>query len=118
MYEGLKDVGHLEIFRKYPDSDPSWFGFLMTVKESAPFSRNDLTAFLEQHRIQTRNLFAGNLLKHPCFETLTENTDYRVAGKLTNTDRIMNRSFWIGLYPGMSEAKLNYMISRIREFCR
>ncbi|MBE6355815.1 MAG: lipopolysaccharide biosynthesis protein RfbH [Lentisphaerae bacterium] len=118
LYEGLKDVGHLEIFRKYPDSDPSWFGFLMTVKESAPFSRNNLTAFLEQHRIQTRNLFAGNLLKHPCFETLTENTDYRVAGKLTNTDRIMNRSFWIGLYPGMSEAKLNYMISRIREFCR
>jgi CDP-6-deoxy-D-xylo-4-hexulose-3-dehydrase len=77
-----------------------------------------LSCFLEENRIQTRNLFAGNLLKHPCFEMLTENKDYRVIGDLPNTDRIMNNSFWIGLYPGMSAEKLDYMIARIREFCK
>ena len=118
LYEHLKDIADLEIFEKYSESDPSWFGFLMTVKETASFSRNDLTSFLESRRIQTRNLFAGNLLKHPCFEHLIENSDYRVSGELTNTDRIMNNSFWIGVYPGMSKEKLDYMIGTIREFCR
>ena len=117
LYENLRDVETLEIFQKYPESDPSWFGFLMTVRETASFSRNDVTSFLEGRRIQTRNLFAGNLLKHPCFEHLTENCDYRVCGELTNTERIMNRSFWIGLYPGMSKEKLDYMIEEIRKFC-
>jgi CDP-6-deoxy-D-xylo-4-hexulose-3-dehydrase len=116
LYEGLKDVAALDIFRPYPESDPSWFGFLMTVKPDAGFTRNDLAQHLEAANIQTRNLFAGNILRHPCFETLVEGVDYRVSGELTNTDTIMNSSLWIGLYPGMGEAKLDYMIEVIRKF--
>ena len=118
LYEGLKDVAALDIFRSYPESDPSWFGFLMTVKPDAGFTRNDLAQHLEAANIQTRNLFAGNILRHPCFETLVEGVDYRVSGDLTNTDTIMNSSLWIGLYPGMGEAKLDYMIETIRAFCK
>ena len=118
LYNGLKDIPELQLFAKYPESDPSWFGFLITLADDAPFSRNDLAEYLEDHKIQTRNLFAGNILKHPCFETLVEGVDYRVAGSLTNTDKIMNDSLWIGLYPGMGEDKLDYMISTIRNFCQ
>ena len=89
----------------------------MTVKPDAGFSRNDLAKFLESRNIQTRNLFAGNILRHPCFESLAEGVDYRVVGQLENTETIMNDSLWIGLYPGMGEAKLEYMITSIREFC-
>ena len=117
LYNGLKDIPQLKLFAKYPESDPSWFGFLITLADNADFTRNDLAEYLEAHKIQTRNLFAGNILKHPCFETLVEGVDYRVAGALTNTDKIMNDSLWIGLYPGMGNDKLDYMISVIREFC-
>ena len=106
----------LRFFEKYPESDPSWFGFLITLTKKANFTRNDLAKHLEEKKIQTRNLFAGNILKHPCFETMREGIDYRVAGSLENTDNIMNNAFWIGLYPGMTREKLDYMISTIREF--
>lgn len=99
-----------------PDSSPSWFGFLMMVRENAAFSRNDITQYLESKKIQTRNLFSGNILRHPLFESLNENDDYRVVGELKNTDIIMNNAFWIGVYPGMSEEKLNYMADTIIEF--
>ncbi|MBR7131490.1 MAG: lipopolysaccharide biosynthesis protein RfbH [Lentisphaeria bacterium] len=118
LRDGLKDLKELTVFESLPESEPSWFGLLMTVSDDAGFTRNDLTGYLEANLIQTRNLFAGNILKHPCFETLVEGTDYRVSGTLENTEKIMNNSFWIGLYPGMGEAKLDYMISKIREFCR
>jgi len=98
-------------------SKPSWFGFLITVEETAGFTRNELTRHLENCRIQTRNLFAGNLLRHPAFKLLKEGVDYRVAGPLTQTDRIMKDTFWIGVYPGMSEEKLQYMASCIKSFC-
>ena len=117
LYEGLQDLPQLEIFTALPEADPAWFGFLMTVTNKAKFTRNDLTEYLEKNLIQTRNLFAGNLLKHPCFETLQEGVDYRVTGDLPNTEKIMHNSFWIGLYPGMTEDKLDYMIAKIREFC-
>lgn len=117
LYEGLKDVSAIDIFRPYPESDPSWFGFLMTVKADAGFLRNDLAQYLEVKNIQTRNLFAGNILCHPCFESLTKDVDYRVSGELVNTDTIMNSSLWIGLYPGMGDEKLDYMIETIRNFC-
>ena len=116
LYEGLKDLKDFQLFEKYPESEPAWFGFLLTVKDGASFSRNDLVKYLESNRIQTRNLFAGNLLKHPCFEGLTEGKDYQVAAELVNTDKIMNDSFWIGVFPGMSNAKLDYMIDKIRGF--
>ena len=116
LYNGLKDIPELKLFAKYPESDPSWFGFLITLADGVSFTRNDLAEYLEDHKIQTRNLFAGNILKHPCFETLVEGVDYRVAGELTNTDKIMNASLWIGLYPGMGNEKLDYMIQTIQNF--
>ena len=118
LYNGLKDIPQLKLFEKYPESDPSWFGFLITLSDEADFTRNDLAEYLEAHKIQTRNLFAGNILKHPCFETLAEGVDYRVSGTLINTDKIMNDSLWIGLYPGMGNEKLDYMIETIRKFCQ
>ena len=116
LYDGLKDLPDFQLFEKYPESEPAWFGFLMTVKDSDSLNRNDLIKYLESNHIQTRNLFAGNLLKHPCFEGMTEGKDYRIAAELINTDKIMNDSFWIGVFPGMSKAKLDYMIGKIREF--
>ena len=91
------------------NSTPSWFGFLMTVRDESPVSRNSLTAYLEDHNIQTRLLFSGNLLRHPCFDELRGTDAYRVVGGLEHTDRIMNDSFWIGVYPGMDEDMLGYM---------
>lgn len=99
------------------NADPSWFGFLISVRENAEFSRNDLVDYLENHNIQTRNLFAGNIIKHPCFDEMREkNEGYRVVGTLKNTDFVMNQSFWIGVYPGMDKARLDYMIKTIKEF--
>ena len=117
LYEGLKDVPQLRLFEKYAESDPSWFGFLMTVKPDAGFTRNDLAKHLEAANIQTRNLFAGNITRHPCFEAMRAGVDYRVAGELKNTDTIMNSSLWIGLYPGMGDDRLDYMGETIRGFC-
>ena len=114
LFDGLKDLDNFQLFERYPESEPAWFGFLMTVKDGAHITRNDLTKYLESNKIQTRNLFSGNLLKHPCFEGLTAGKDYRVAGELRNTDKIMNDSFWIGVFPGMSKAKLDYMIEKIK----
>lgn len=99
------------------NSKPSWFGFLITLKDDAGFTRTDLTKFLESSKIQTRNFFAGNLIKHPAFEIYTKDQDYRVVGELKETDRIMNSTFWIGVYPGMTDEKLTYMAEKIREFC-
>ncbi|MDD4818024.1 MAG: lipopolysaccharide biosynthesis protein RfbH [Victivallaceae bacterium] len=116
LYDGLKDLPQFLLPKKYPESDPAWFGFLLTLSGEAAFSRNDLTRHLESHNIQTRNLFAGNLTRHPCFEALEAGADYRVAGTLENTDNLMNDAFWIGVYPGMNDEKLDYMISVIRNY--
>jgi len=101
------------------NSKPSWFGFLMTVREQANFTRDELAQHLENRNIQTRNLFSGNYIKHPCFDEMRKTGDgYRVVGELTNTDIVMNRSLWIGVYPGMNQAKLDYMIKAIKEFVK
>ena len=117
LYDGLRDVPQLRLFEKYEESDPSWFGFLMTARPDAGFTRNDLARHLEAANIQTRNLFAGNIIRHPCFETMREGVDYRTAGPLAKTDEIMNSSLWVGLYPGMGEDRLDYMVETIRRFC-
>lgn len=114
LRDGLEDLPQIRIFRPLPEADPSWFGFLMTVQKGAGFTRNDLAQHLEAKNIQTRNLFAGNLTRHPCFDALAEGVDYRVVGDLANTDTIMSDALWIGLYPGMGEAKLDYMVRTIR----
>lgn len=101
------------------NSEPSWFGFLLTVREDAGFSRDEIVAYLEEQHIQTRMLFAGNLLKHPCFDEMRKTTEgYRVIGGLRNTDIIMNQTFWIGVYPGIDENMLQYMITTLKEFVR
>jgi len=116
LYEGLQDIKELTLLKKQPLSDPSWFGFMMTVNDGANFTRNELSEYLENNKIQTRNLFAGNMLRHPMFDDMTLNTDYRVIGELKNTDKIMNDSVWIGLYPGMGDDAIDYMIKHIKSF--
>lgn len=117
LRKGLDGTNGLTLPEAQERSNPSWFGFLITVNEDAGFTRTSLTRFLEDRKIQTRNLFAGNLIKHPAFAQYAEGIDYRVAGLLGVTDRIMNDTFWIGVYPGMTREKLQYMIDSIREFC-
>lgn len=100
-----------------PESEPSWFGFLLTVKDDAPFDREKLVRHLEDRGIQTRMLFAGNLIRHPAFDEMRQSGQgYRVVGELTNTDRIMNRTFWLGVYPGMTAAMLSHMLAEIKGF--
>lgn len=99
------------------NSDPSWFGFLITCKEGV--DRNRLVQYVEKKGVQTRMLFAGNLTKHPCFDQMRqENRGYRVVGDLTQTDRIMNNTFWVGVYPGMSDEMIDYMAKTIIEGAR
>ena len=96
------------------DSQPSWFGFLMTCQPSV--TRDKIVPYIEQHGVQTRMLFAGNLIKHPCFnEMRSSGEEYRVVGDLSNTDRIMNDTFWVGVYPGMTDEMIDYMIRTIIE---
>ena len=114
----LAELPQLRLMEKLPESDPAWFGFMMTLTDEAPFSRNDLAQFLESRLIQTRNLFSGNLTRHPCFEDLEPGRDYRIASELVNTDLIMNRALWVGVYPGMSMEKLEYMAESVIAFCR
>ena len=118
LYNGLKDIEDFQFVEPQPNSQPSWFGFLIMLKDGAKFTRNEIVSFLEKNNIQTRNLFAGNMLRHPMFESLTENVDYRVVGELKNTDKIMNDAFWIGVYPGLNEDEINYIVKTIKEFVR
>lgn len=93
-------------------SDPSWFGFPVTVKENCPVSRNDLIAYLDQKRVGTRLLFAGNLTKQPYME----NVDYRISGELLNSDNVMKNTFWIGVQPALTKDMLEYVVVQIEEF--
>jgi CDP-6-deoxy-D-xylo-4-hexulose-3-dehydrase len=100
--------------RATPDSEPSWFGFVITVRKEAGFSRNDLTRFLEANRIETRNLFSGNLLRQPAFQDIP----HRVVGTLANTDTITESTFFIGIYPGIDDPRLEYMNGVFGRFMR
>ena len=117
LYDGLKDVPGLILPVAEANSNPSWFGFLIAVKEDAGFTRNELTGYLEQNKIQTRNLFAGNLTKHPCFDEMRATGEgYRIVGELKNTDFVMTNGFWIGVFPGMTKEMNQWMIKCIRDF--
>ena len=99
------------------NSDPSWFGFALTVKDGAGFSRDAIVRHLEQNGIQTRMLFAGNILRHPCFDEMRKAGEgYRVAGPLDNTDMVMKRTFWVGVYPGMKDGMIEFIIDVITGF--
>lgn len=95
------------------NSEPSWFGFLISIPENSGLSRNKITRYIEDHNIQTRLLFSGNLIKHPCFDQIRDTDRYRVIGDLKNTDFIMNNTFWVGVYPGMSDEMIGYMAKTI-----
>lgn len=115
LYEGLKDLQDKIILPKTcENSNPSWFGFLISCKEGV--DRKKIVPQLEGAGIQTRMLFCGNIVRHPCFDEMRKSgKGYRVAGELTNTDEIMNKTFWIGVYPGMTDEKIDYMIKNIHE---
>jgi CDP-6-deoxy-D-xylo-4-hexulose-3-dehydrase len=119
LYDGLKGVPGVILPVAEANSNPSWFGFLIAVKEDADFTRNELTGYLEQNKIQTRNLFAGNLTKHPCFDEMRQTGEgYRIVGELKNTDFVMTNGFWIGVFPGMTKEMNQWMIKCISDFCK
>lgn len=115
LLSGLQEVqDKLILPESCPGSKPSWFGFLLTCREGV--QRERVVRYLEEHGIQTRMLFAGNLINHPCFDELRRTGEgYRVVGSLEYTDRLMKDTFWVGVYPGMTDEKLEYMIKIIRE---
>lgn len=116
IHEGLLPLSDKLILPEpAKNSDPSWFGFLITVKDNAGKSRNEITQYLEEHNIQTRLLFSGNITRHPCFDGIRGTDAYRIVGNLDNTDKIMENSFWIGVFPGMSDEMIDYMIKTIKE---
>lgn len=120
LRDGLEPLQHaLLLPEATANSEPSWFGFLLTVKDEANFTRDEIVAHLEKNKIQTRMLFAGNLLKHPCFDEMRATGDgYRVIEQLKNTDIIMNQTFWIGVYPGMNKEMIDFMIHTINSFVK
>lgn len=118
LRQGVQNLEeHFILPEATPDSDPSWFGFMLTVRDGAGFSREQIVSHLERKGVQTRMLFAGNLIKHPCFDEMrASGNGYRVVGELLNTDRIMRDTFWVGVYPGMTEGMIEHMISVINDF--
>ncbi|MFE5969790.1 lipopolysaccharide biosynthesis protein RfbH [Streptomyces sp. NPDC056463] len=112
LREGLDGVPHLLLPEPTPGSDPSWFGFVITVDEDAPFSRAELVHHLEDRKIGTRRLFAGNLTRHPAYL----DRPHRVVGDLVNSDIVTDRTFWVGVYPGLTEPMLDYVIATVKEF--
>ena len=97
------------------NSDPSWFGFLITLKDDSGLDREKVVRYIESKNVQTRMLFSGNLIKHPCFDSIRGTDAYRVAGELTATDKIMKNTFWVGVYPGMTDEMIDYMAKTIIE---
>lgn len=113
IYDALKTCDNIILPQAIKNSEPSWFGFLITVLD--PLERNKVTSCLEEHNIQTRLLFSGNLVKHPCFDYIRDTDKYRVVGTLENTDKVMKNSFWVGVYPGFTNKKLDYMIDVLKD---
>jgi CDP-4-dehydro-6-deoxyglucose reductase, E1 len=109
---GLEEYFHLP--RATPGTDPSWFGYLLTLRDGAPVSRNDVVAMLEARKVGTRLLFAGNLTKQPAYEGV----EYRVEGGLAHTDKIMNDSFWVGVWPGLTDVHFEYMVETLVDVVR
>lgn len=115
LTEGLRELEDMLILpQATPNSTPSWFGFPLTVRADAPFSRDELTIHLNEQRVATRLLFGGNLLRQPYMA----GRQYRVVGDLTRSDQVMTNTFWIGLYPGLGAEAIGYMVETIRRFCR
>jgi CDP-4-dehydro-6-deoxyglucose reductase, E1 len=115
LKEGLADLEEFFVLPEAtPGTDPSWFGFLLTVRDLAPFSRDAIVRHLNERKIGTRLLFGGNLVRQPYMK----NRNYRVHSELINSDRIMNQTFWIGVFPGLNQEHIGYVLETIRGFCR
>jgi NDP-hexose-3,4-dehydratase len=112
LRDAVDGLPHLLPPEATPRSDPSWFGFALTVAPDAPFTRAELVSFLEDRRIGTRRLFAGNLTRHPAYQ----GQRYRVAGELTNSDVVTENTFWVGVYPGLTDEMIDYVSSSLKEF--
>ncbi|WP_084960245.1 lipopolysaccharide biosynthesis protein RfbH [Thermoactinospora rubra] len=112
LREGLEGLPWLLLPSATPDSDPSWFGFVITIQPDAPFSRGELVRHLESRRIGTRLLFAGNLTRHPAYR----DHPHRVVGELTNSDIVTECTFWLGVYPAITEEMIDYMIESVHDF--
>jgi len=113
LYEGLKKYKDFFILPEATEnSEPSWFGFLLTIRKNAPFSRKEIVDYLEKNKVATRMLFSGNITRHPSFE----NVKYRIYGNLKNTDFIMNNTFWIGVYPGLGSDTIEYVLNIFTKF--
>jgi CDP-6-deoxy-D-xylo-4-hexulose-3-dehydrase len=112
LFDKLKDVPGLILPSATAKSDPSWFGFPVTLREEVEVSRVDLLSYLDQNKIGTRLLFAGNLTCQPYMI----GRNYRVSGDLSNTDIVMNQTFWLGVFPGLNKDHLDYVVSKIEEF--
>lgn len=116
LKEQLHDLSDVLILPEAAEnSEPSWFGFLISVKPESGLDRNKVTRYIEEHNVQTRLLFSGNIIRHPAFDQIRGTDAYRVAGGLKNSDFIVNNTFWIGVYPGMTKDKLDYMIEMVHE---
>jgi len=115
IYQKLQDLQDILVLPQATTrSEPSWFGFPLSVTEDAPFTRNALVQYLEARRIGTRLLFGGNLVKQPAYKSLK----YRVVGQLATTNQVMQSTFWLGVFPGLTKEMLSYVVSTIHEFCR
>ena len=114
FYEKIKDLSdHFILPEPEKNSEPSWFGFLLTCTGNT--KREKVVPYLEAKGVQTRMLFAGNIVRHPCFDMIRNTDAYRVVGSLENTDKVMEKTFWLGLYPGMTDEKLDYMSEMLHE---
>ncbi|MDR1417305.1 MAG: lipopolysaccharide biosynthesis protein RfbH [Prevotellaceae bacterium] len=120
LSDGLSDVqDRLILPEPAPSSTPSWFGFTLTCKGSAPATRSRLTQFIERSGVQTRALFAGNIVKHPCFDEMRQKgAGYRVVGSLEATDTVLNNTFWLGVYPGMTDEMVDRMVEVVKDGVR
>jgi CDP-6-deoxy-D-xylo-4-hexulose-3-dehydrase len=115
LLSGLQDLKEYFILPKATEkSDPSWFGFILTLRDGVPFSKNAIVNHLESNKIQTRMLFAGNLTRQPSFDGV----HYRIHGDLTNTDKILEDTFLVGVYPGLTDDMIDYVVDKIHTFVK
>jgi len=119
LRESLSDLSEYFVLpNATKNADPSWFGFLLTVREGVKFTRDEIVRHLEDNKIQTRMLFAGNMIRQPMFDQIRGTSAYRVVGDLKETDRVTTNTFWVGVYPGMKKEALAYTAQTIRDFAR